>query len=162
MSFVRFLTTALGRNTRVSFVNFIAIFGLPNCLHAEEISTGKYFCFVSHLAGIQIKDDGQIVSGNFKPMVEKFFIDIHLAMHPSELCPSPGDGSLNDWFLCRAKFEIQIDSGRRLRGDRASSFLGPDSIGDQFVLYENGTFDQHETFMSSGGYFVSDGKCTRL
>jgi hypothetical protein len=135
---------------------------LPICAQAEEIRIGKYFCYVSHMAGIQQKEDGQIASGNFKPTKEKFFIDIHPAAHPSQDCGPSYPESFSDWFVCKANFEIQIDNDLRLRGDTVISFIGPFPFGEQFVLYPDGTFNQHQTILDSGGWFVSDGKCTRI
>jgi hypothetical protein len=85
---------------------------------ADEAATGKYFCFVSHMAGLQtMRSDGLVASGDFKPTEERFFIDIHPAIHPPQLCGPTQLHSFADWFLCRAPFEVQIAGGRRLRSD---------------------------------------------
>jgi len=135
------------------------------CSHADEITIGKYFCFVSHTAGIQERADGQVSSGNFKPQNEKFFIDIRVALHPKDLCDtqfSSTSHNQTNWFLCYAIYEVQIDNGPILRGDLTFSFIGSPPFTEEFDMYSDGTFHRYQTLMTSGGLFVSDGKCTRI
>jgi hypothetical protein len=130
---------------------------------ADEAGTGKYFCFVSHVAGIQtMRSDGPVASGNFKPAEEKFFIDIHPATHPPQLCGATQQHSFADWFLCGAPFEVQIAGGRRLRSDLNFAFIGPMPFNGHFFLSPDGSFNSYETVDSSDGFYVSNGKCTKV
>ena len=60
---------------RVGLIGTFGIFSVKS--EANEITVGKYFCYVSHMAGIQVNDTGEISWGRFIPRDEKFFIDIH-------------------------------------------------------------------------------------
>ena len=56
------------------------------------------------MAGIQINDNGETSWVRFTPRDEKFFIDIHAAIHPKDLC----DTSYDDWYLCHATYECKL------------------------------------------------------
>jgi hypothetical protein len=128
----------------------------------DEGVLGKYVCAVAHMAGIE-RRDGTVASGNFRPADSQFIIDIHAAIHPSDVCATHS-GTQNDWFVCHATFELQIDDKWRLRGDNPISFSGPLLAETEvFLLYEdNHSFTRFQTQLSSGGYFVSDGKCSKI
>jgi hypothetical protein len=148
---------------RVGLIGAFDIFSV--CSHADEITIGKYFCYVSHMAGIQQRDDGQVSAGNFKPQDENFFIDIHAALHPKDLCDTQFGATSHDqgnWFLCHATYEVQINNGPRLRGDLIFSFIGVPPFTEEFDMYSDGTFHRYQTLLTSGGLFVSDGKCTKI
>ena len=140
-----------------------ALIGGHSAIAADEATVGKYVCVVTHVAGLQYRDDGTIAAGNFSPAEPQFFIDIHRAVHPSDGCTTHFD-TQNDWFLCHADFELQIDDKWRLRGDNTISFSGPLLAETEvFLLYSAGTsFKRFQTLFSSGGYFVSDGKCSKV
>jgi hypothetical protein len=130
---------------------------------ADEAATGKYLCFVSHMAGIQtMRSDGLAASGNFKPTEERFFIDIHPAIHPPQLCGPTQLHSFADWFFCRATFEVQIAGGRRLRSDLDFVFIGSMPYNEHFLLTQDGSFNSYQTVNSSDGFYVSNGKCTKI
>ena len=127
---------------------------------ASELGAGKYYCFVSHMAGIQLDNNGQIYSGNIKPADDKFFIDIHLAIHPEKECSGPTDpSSFVDWWLCRANLEVQVGGGRRLRSD-TMSFVGAAPLNGHFWLTSDGSFRSYQPDLVSS--YISDGKCTKL
>jgi hypothetical protein len=134
---------------------------LPIEVGATETALGKYFCYVSDMAGIQVSESGQVSSGNFAPKDEKLFIDIHPAVHPKNLCSNPASKEFSDWFVCNAAFEVQINNRPRLRGDNSLQFTGGPLLG-QFYLSDDGTFHHYQTILTSGGFFVSDGKCTKI
>ena len=127
-----------------------------------EITSGKYFCLVSHLAGIQLTADGSERSGNFNPAEDKFFIDVHAAAHPSNVCTGPKTGEFSEWFLCAAKYEIRISDRRNLRGDVLGQFVGAQPYNDTFLLSADGSFNSFQAPFSTDGYYVSDGKCTKI
>jgi len=128
---------------------------------ADTSDFGKYLCVVSHMAGIQTDADGKAFSGKIQPTSDKFFLDIHQAAHPPSLCGKPGD-DFSDWFLCKAKFEVQINSAGRLRSDTTVTFIGPIPIADEFILNRDMSFYEYQNPLTSGGAFVSDGQCSKL
>ena len=139
----------------------IAVAALLASDHAKaEIGAGKYFCFVAHMAGIQLnKNTGLTFSGNIEPREEKFFIDIHAAAHPQNLCGSSSD----DWFLCKAKWELQIGDGHRLRTDSiVAGFANGFPFFEHFQLYDDGRFNSYQTDGFGLGLYVLDGKCMNV
>lgn len=74
------------------------------------------------------------------------------------------DQGLLNWFSCGAKFEAQIDGGPLLRGDTNSSFIGTGlAMGEYLQIdYNSGVFDSNTNALMSGGFFTSDGKCTKV
>jgi len=127
-------------------------------VNAGQISMGKYFCYVSHMAGIQANNEG-IKSGSFKPDKEQFFINIHPSWQPANMCNQPSS-EFSNWFLCQAKYEMQIDNADRLRGDIPSQFISPLPLVKTFILSEDGSFISSQIMFL--GNYVSDGKCTKI
>lgn len=134
----------------------LAFFSFCNGAFAN---TTKYVCLVTHLAGIQVEQDGHISSGNFHPQDDKFFLTIGTVMPLAE-CPTTKMQGLNYWYFCLARFAAQIDNRLVLRGDNATVFQGI-AGGEYFQLASDMTFISITNNLAGGNY-VSDGKCTAL
>src|SRR5258706_5325878 len=134
------------------------MFAAPVVARAEDITPGKYFCFVTHMAGIQFENDGRITSGNLKPTAEKFFLTI-APVEPLAECPTTRMAGLNYWFFCLSKFGAQIEDRLTLRGDDLHTFRGL-LWGEDLLISSDLTFLSITNNLP--GNYVSDGKCTRI
>jgi hypothetical protein len=138
---------------------------IPIGSQGEDAPFGKYLCYVSHLVGIQFEKDGTVSAGNFKPVEDRFFLTVSAAT-PFPGCPNlyaKQQGLLN-WYSCEARFEARIGNGPLLRSDDVHTFIGTLlASGEYFQIdYDSGAFVSNVTVMSAGGFYTSDGKCTKV
>jgi hypothetical protein len=133
---------------------------IPVAVKADGINVGKYLCVVSHLAGIQYEKDGRTTSGNFQPAEKEFFLTI-ANVTPLEECPKTKMAQLNYWYFCLSKYAAQIDSKPVMRGDKSDTFIGLVG-GDYLQLTDDLRFSSVTGILSLTGYYVSDGKCTKV
>jgi hypothetical protein len=129
---------------------------------AAENYSGKYFCFVTNMTGIQQDQYGSVFAGKLQPAEEKFFIDVHLAVHPFRICATnKPELTFDNWFLCLATYEIEIGKNKyHLRSDIALTFYGSSVIPSVFYLSKDGDFIYFNTDISDS--YVSNGKCSKI
>ncbi len=137
------------------------VIGSPVVANAQDAKMGKYLCIINHLAGIQYDADGRVSSGNFKPAEDKFFLTL-APVRPLDECPKTKMAGHNYWYFCLAKFAAQQDGKLVLRGDDDKLFLSLVG-GDYLQFNDDMTFDAVEGVFPSGrGWYVSEGRCTKL
>src|ERR1700681_774481 len=92
------------------------IFARRDCIKQQEKGRiGKWFCYVTEMAGVQKSADGTVFSGKIKPEVEKFvatisepFSDaVRLSACQQEYGFAGGDYTSSN-NACLANFEIQF------------------------------------------------------
>lgn len=139
----------------------VTMIGSPMMTDAQSTKVGKCLCIINHLASMQYEADGRVASGNFKPAEDKFFLTI-APVRPLDECPKTKIAGHNYWYFCLEKFAAQQDGKLVLRGDDDKLFLSLVG-GDYLQFNDDMTFDEVEGVFPSGrGWYVSEGRCTKL
>jgi hypothetical protein len=149
--------------------NVSKILEYGRCIKEEQKQrVGKWFCYVSHTAGIQKNDNSQIFSGAIKPLTDKFFVTISAINDDAkQMACEWGEyglnGNLGNNFFnhCLANFKIEFSPNSVFFNTSADSYTFLGTFGDAFVLYGTNDF----VWFGSGGAdtsYVSHGRCEKI
>ncbi len=132
---------------------------------AGEISPGKYLCVTSHLSGIEYNKDGTVSTGNFTPTDGSFVLNI-FPVGPIRADCSKDKKREDYWYSCLARTGAKVGDSWVLHGNNYNQFnamvggdelsLFTDEVGNVGFTYVEGIFPH------ARGWFVSDGKCSKL
>lgn len=135
---------------------------------------GKYLCIVSDMVQTYPSEPGgHLYSGNMDPLKSRYHINVHDADH-SACGQSKLPPDFTTWWVCQAKYQIDIEGQENLRGDAPNQFIVshstkaqvvdndviPEDLGyDSFVLLDSGEFRYFETAFDHS--YESEGRCTK-
>jgi hypothetical protein len=144
-----------------------------NCIKTKEHArVGKWFCYVSKMAGIQTEDDGRDSSGLIHPKVEKFFVTIsEISDNDKEMSCDWGEYGINgnmgeDSSRCLSNYKLTISPDVYIVwNESVDSYSFHEHFGNSFFLYEAHDSTAPFVFVHNPDYhhtYVSHGECEKI